>query len=70
VAENDAFDSVLALSQMRAVSYDANADESRYLVDPARAGQYRQWRVIPPLAVALTIVLIVAGIWPRLAEYR
>jgi hypothetical protein len=42
VAKKDAFDSVLALSQMRAVSYDANADESRYLVDPARAGQYRQ----------------------------
>jgi hypothetical protein len=42
VAKQDAFDSVLALSRMRAVSYDANADESRYLVDPARAGQYRQ----------------------------
>jgi hypothetical protein len=42
VAKKDAFDSVLALSRMRAVSYDANADESRYLVDPARAGQYRQ----------------------------
>ena len=42
VAKKDAFDSVLALSRMRAVGYDANGDESRYLVDPARAGQYRR----------------------------
>lgn len=41
-AKKDAFDSVLALTQARAVSYDANADESRYLVDPDRAGQYEQ----------------------------
>jgi hypothetical protein len=42
VAKRDAFDSIIALTQARAVSYDANADESRYLVDPARAGQYQQ----------------------------
>jgi len=42
VAKQDAFDSIIALTQARAVSYDANADESRYLVDPARAGQYQQ----------------------------
>jgi hypothetical protein len=42
VAKKEAFDSILALSQARAVSYDANADESRYLVDPARAAQYQQ----------------------------
>jgi hypothetical protein len=36
-AKSDAFDSVLALSQARAVSYDANADESRFLVDPSGA---------------------------------
>jgi hypothetical protein len=41
VAKQDAFDSILALTQARAVSYDANADESRYLVDPARAAQYQ-----------------------------
>jgi hypothetical protein len=40
VAKQDAFDSILALTQARAVSYDANADESRYLVDPGRAAQY------------------------------
>ncbi len=38
--KKDAFDSVLALEQARAVSYDANADESRYLLDPPRAGRY------------------------------
>jgi hypothetical protein len=42
VAKKDAFDSVLALTQARAVSYDANADESRYLVDPDRAARYQQ----------------------------
>ena len=42
VAKSDAFDSVIALSQAQAVSSEANADESRYLVDPARAAQYQQ----------------------------
>jgi hypothetical protein len=41
-AKKDAFDSILALTRARAVSYAANADESRYLVDPERAGQYQQ----------------------------
>ena len=42
VAKQEAFDSIIALTQARAVSYDANADESRYLVDPGRAAQYQQ----------------------------
>jgi hypothetical protein len=42
VAKQDAFDSIQALSLARAVSYDANADESRYLVDPGQAAQYQQ----------------------------
>ena len=42
VAKKDAFDSILVLSQARAVSYDANADESRFLLDPGRAAQYEQ----------------------------
>ena len=41
VAKQDAFDSILALTQARAVSYDANADETRYLVDPGRATAYQ-----------------------------
>ncbi len=41
-ARRDAFDSVVALSQARALSYDANADESRYLLDPQRRGGYEQ----------------------------
>ena len=42
VAKVEAFDSILALTQARAVSYDANADESRFLVDPGRAAFYQQ----------------------------
>jgi hypothetical protein len=42
VAKKDAFDSIVALSQARAVSYAANADESRYLADPGRATTYQQ----------------------------
>ena len=42
VAKQDAFDSIIALSQARAISYDANADESRYLIDPARVVMYQQ----------------------------
>ena len=40
IARHDAFDSVVALSAARAVGYDANADESRNLLDAERGGQY------------------------------
>ncbi|WP_189190678.1 hypothetical protein [Streptomyces albiflavescens] len=40
VARHDAFDSVVALSRARAIAYDANADESRWLLDPERRDQY------------------------------
>ncbi|MEU8695764.1 hypothetical protein [Streptomyces sp. NPDC048665] len=40
VARHDAFDSVVALSRARAIAYDANADESRYLLDPQRRERY------------------------------
>jgi len=39
-ARRDAFDSVVALSRAQAIAYDANADESRYLLDPGRRDQY------------------------------
>ncbi|MBO1417689.1 hypothetical protein [Streptomyces sp. FH025] len=41
-AKTDAYDSVIALSRARAVAYDMNADESRYLTDPSRATVYEQ----------------------------
>ncbi|MFJ9869963.1 hypothetical protein [Streptomyces sp. NPDC101165] len=41
-ARRDAFDSVVALSRARAVAYDANADESRYLLDPQRRDRYER----------------------------
>ena len=34
VAKSEAFDSINALTNARAVAYDANADESRWLLDP------------------------------------
>jgi CHASE3 domain sensor protein len=40
-AKEDAFDSVLALSRARAIGHDANADEIRFVVDPARRAQYQ-----------------------------
>ncbi|GAB2517903.1 hypothetical protein GCM10027167_20830 [Nocardia heshunensis] len=42
IAKQDAFDSLLALRQARALSYDANADESRYLLDPTHVPSYQQ----------------------------
>jgi hypothetical protein len=42
VAKVDAFNSVMALTQAQAVGSQANADESRYLVDPGRAARYQQ----------------------------
>jgi hypothetical protein len=39
IAKQDAFDSINALTRARAVSYDANADESRWLLDPTAALQ-------------------------------
>jgi len=41
LAKQDALDSIIALTDARAVSYHANADESWYLADPARATQYQ-----------------------------
>jgi hypothetical protein len=41
-AKYDGFDSVLSLSRARAISNSANADESRYLLDPDRADTYEQ----------------------------
>lgn len=41
-AKQDGFDSVLTLSRARAISNNASADESRYLLDPGRADTYEQ----------------------------
>ncbi|MFD4508159.1 hypothetical protein [Streptomyces sp. NPDC058457] len=42
VARRDAYDSVVALTRARAVAYDANADESRYLLDQPNAAEHQQ----------------------------
>jgi hypothetical protein len=40
VAKEDAFDSIHALWKARAIAYDANGDETRYLLGGERAGYY------------------------------
>jgi hypothetical protein len=42
VAKEDAFDSLHALRQMRALSYKANGDESRYLLDPSNSAKHEE----------------------------
>ncbi len=42
IAKEDAFTSIHALWQARAVAYSANADESRYLLDTAHADEHER----------------------------
>lgn len=42
VAKRQAYDSAYVLRQAQATAYDANAEQSRYLVDPERAQAYQQ----------------------------
>jgi hypothetical protein len=42
IAKEDAFNSLHALRQMRSMSYQANADESRYLLDRVNAKNHEQ----------------------------
>ncbi|WP_019634864.1 hypothetical protein [Actinomadura atramentaria] len=41
-AKEDGFDSILSLSRARAIGNSANADQTRYLLDPGRADTYEQ----------------------------
>ncbi|WP_433139613.1 hypothetical protein ACQPZ8_39520 [Actinomadura nitritigenes] len=41
-AKEQGFDPILSLSRARAISNSANADETRFLLDPARADSYEQ----------------------------
>ncbi|WP_067482303.1 hypothetical protein [Actinomadura hibisca] len=41
-AKEDGFDSILALSRARAIGNSANADQTRYLLDPGRSDTYEQ----------------------------
>jgi len=67
VAKQDAFDSIVALSQARAVSYEANADESRYLADPGRAAQYQQSFLSESQQLASVAAVPLSGYEPALA---
>ncbi|WP_344444305.1 hypothetical protein [Kitasatospora nipponensis] len=52
-AKSSAYDSVLALSRARAVAYDSNADESRWLSDPGRADTYQRTFLDKTQSIAL-----------------
>ena len=52
VAKRDAFDSITALTRARAVSYDANADESRWLLDRTAAVQGSFFEKVSQIAAA------------------
>jgi hypothetical protein len=67
VAKQDAFGSIVALSQARAVSYEANADESRYLADPGRAAMYQQSFLRESQQLASVGTVPLAGYEPALA---
>jgi len=67
VAKQDAFDSIVALSQARAVSYDANADESRYLADPGRAAMYQASFLAESQQLASVGTASLSGYAPALA---
>jgi hypothetical protein len=64
VAKEDAFNSLHALRQMRSLSYKANADESRYLLDRSNSTQHERSfndkiekiLKIPPNLTAETVV--------------
>ncbi|MER7755188.1 hypothetical protein [Kitasatospora sp. NPDC097643] len=68
VAKNNSFDSVIALSRARAVAYDLNADESRYLTDRARAAAYEQGFLDKTQAFARVAGATLATYNARLAE--
>jgi hypothetical protein len=67
VAKAQAFDSIVALSQARAVSYQANADESRYLVDPGRAALYQAMFLAESQQVASVGATTISGYKTALA---
>ncbi len=66
-AKSNAYDSVIALSRARAIAYDMNADESRYLIDPTRATVYEQVFLEQTQAIARIEGTTLAGYNDRLA---
>ncbi|MFD0904726.1 hypothetical protein, partial [Actinomadura sediminis] len=62
-AKEQGFDSILALSRTRAISNNAAADQTRYLLDPGRTDTYEQVY----LSKSQTVLYVNAG---NLAEYN
>ncbi|MGW0664472.1 hypothetical protein [Streptodolium elevatio] len=67
-AKAEAFDPFAALARTRAVASDANADESRYLMLPERAGHYRAQ--FNEKAALLVPTSTEPGLAARLAAFR
>ncbi|MFJ9456781.1 hypothetical protein ACIRST_17030 [Kitasatospora sp. NPDC101447] len=67
-AKSNAYDSVIALSRARAVAFDMNADESRYLIDPTRAVAYEQAFLEQTQAIARIDGATLADYNARLAD--
>lgn len=67
-AKAEAFDPFTALARTRAVASDANADESRYLMLPDRAGYYRAQ--FAEKAAQLVPMSTEPGLAQRLAAFR
>ncbi len=61
VAKQDAFDSINALTRARAVSYDANADESRWLLDHTAALQDSFFAKVSQVAAVPGVSAAAAG---------
>ncbi|WP_052442341.1 hypothetical protein [Streptacidiphilus neutrinimicus] len=68
VARHDAFDSVVALTRARALVADANADESRYLLDADRATTYQDSFLATSQAVLTLPGATIAGYDAQLAS--
>ncbi|MGI5203317.1 hypothetical protein ACQEU6_17285 [Spirillospora sp. CA-108201] len=62
-AKEEGFDSILGLSRTRAISNSANADETRFLLDPGRADAYEQVY----LSKSQTVLYLKAG---NLTQYN
>ncbi|MGW2249960.1 hypothetical protein ACWCXH_07140 [Kitasatospora sp. NPDC001660] len=66
-AKSNAYDSVIALSRARAVAFDMNADESRYLTDPVLAATYERTYLEKTQSIARLDGATISGYNGRLA---
>ncbi|MGW1927726.1 hypothetical protein [Streptomyces sp. NPDC001919] len=68
MARRDAFDSIVALSRARATAYDANADESRYLLDRDHRAAHEEAFLVKSLSLYGMKGVDLPMYGPRMAE--